>query len=301
MAGADNDAIWAALREMDLRYSALLTTFQWELHQERLRHESELQSVKSEVQLLLARTLPRAVDTGLIRTAYPALAFMAEAAREAIHALGLGSDVTSLLDEPLDSRNIAHAYDLTRQHSVGGTQRSRALRHIRDTLVFKECIAGGPWTTETLRDAMEEVFDRSLDDHVTSHMVLSFVTMCRLGRDREAFDLASKSMYGKTLDAGKAETLFAAYNYCASTSPDFQSKTKQNRPHPRPGKRKKDTATASATTESATPATPPESATSATPAAPLSSTADLEPATSTTPAAPPSSTADLESATGMAS
>ena len=29
MAGADNDAIWAALREMDLRYSALLTTFQW--------------------------------------------------------------------------------------------------------------------------------------------------------------------------------------------------------------------------------------------------------------------------------
>ena len=301
MAGADNDAIWAALREMDLRYSALLTTFQWQLHQERLRHESELQSVKSEVQLLLARTLPRAVDTGLIRTAKPALAFMAEAAREAIHALGLGSDVTSLLDEPLDSRNIAHAYDLTRQHEVGGTQRGRALRHIRDTLVLKECMAGGPWTTDTLKDAMEEVFDRSLDDAVTSHMVLSFVTMCRLGRDREAFDLASKSMYGKTLDAGKAETLFAAYRYCAITSPDFQSKTKQNRPNPRPGKRKKDTATASATTESATPATPPESATSATPAAPLSSTADLEPATSTTPAAPPSSAADLESATGMAS
>ena len=130
MAGADNDAIWAALREMDVRYSALLTTFQWELHQERLRHEKELQSITSEVQLL-----------GLILTARPALAFMAEAAREAIHALGLGSDVTSLLDEPLDGRKIAHAYDLTRQHEVGGTQRGRALRHIRDTLVLKECMA----------------------------------------------------------------------------------------------------------------------------------------------------------------
>ena len=248
MAGADNDASWAALREMDVRYSALL--------------KSELQSVKSEVQLLLARTLPRAVDTGLIRTAKPGLAFMAEAAREAIHALGFGSDVTSLLDEPLDSRNIAHAYDLTRQHSVGGTQRIRALRHIRDTLVLKECMAGGPWTScDTIKDAMEEVFDHSLDEAVTSQMVNSFVTMCRLGRDREAFDIASKNMYGKTLDAGKAEALFAAYKYCGCTSPDFQSKTTQKWPHPRPAKSKATPATASATTESATPATPPESAT----------------------------------------
>ena len=267
MAGADNDAIWAALREMGVRYSALLTTFQWELHQERLRHEIELQSIKSEVQLLLALTLPRAVDTGLILTAKPALAFMAEAAREAIHALGLGSDVTSLLDEPLDSRKIAHAYDLTRQHE--GMPRGHALRHIRDTLVLKECMAGGPWTScDTIKDAMEEVFDHSLDEAVTSQMVLSFVTMCRLGRDREAFDIASKNMYGKTLDAGKAEALFAAYKYCDCTSPDFQSKTKQKWPHPRPAKSKATPATASATTESATPATPPESATSATPAEP---------------------------------
>ena len=247
MAGADNDAIWAALREMGVRYSALLTTFQWELHQERLRHEIELQSIKSEVQLL-----------GLILTAKPALAVMAEAAREAIHALGLGSDVTSLLDEPLDSRKITHTYDLTRQHE--GMR--HALRHIRDTLVLKECMAGGPWTScDTIKDAMEEVFDHSLDEAVTSQMVNSFVTMCRLGRDREAFDIASKNMYGKTLDAGKAEALFAAYKYCDCTSPDFQSMTKQQWPHPRPAKSKATPATASATTESATPATPPESAT----------------------------------------
>ena len=83
-------------------------------------------------------------------------------------------------------------------------------------------------------------------------------------------------MYGKTLDAGKAEALFAAYKYCDCTSPDCQSKTKQKWPHPRPAKSKATPATASATTESATPATPPESATSATPAALPSSTADLE-------------------------
>ena len=127
---------------------------------------------------------------------------------------------------------------------------SKATRVIRDLLVLKACIGGGPWTTSSLKLVMEQLFDHQLDDQVHSHIMLSFTTMRRLSRSRAEFDAAAWSTYGEALDAGAANALFVAYSCLAIASPHWESNTKRLKGHrpPRPGKSKK---TSSSTTGAA--------------------------------------------------
>ena len=225
--------VLAIVHDMGQTVAALqwqLLESQAELQSARTEMQSirtELQSMRTELQSIRPVSSPLATAPApviLELAPVPALASIARFAQEAIKEAGYDASVASLLQEPLDSREIAKAYDTVLQTPI----RARcALRSIRELLVLKLCIGAGPWTTSSLKDAMAQAFGHPLDQDVEAQLLLAFSHIHRLAKDRDAFDKASRGCYGE-LDSIVAEDLFTAYVSCARTSPEYISITKRS-------------------------------------------------------------------------
>ena len=264
--GSADANVWTYIHNLEERYFSSLAALQWEFHLERQCWQAELHSIRMEgaelqsIRQLVPKTAPVAQErptvpstapvaqdlpTAVSKTEAPGLAFIARSVcEEAMTKTSLGSGIASLLQEPLESRNIALAYSTVRQRLNGG-QRSlwnRWLRNIKDLLVMRVCIGSGPWTNDSLRAAMEEAFDQPLDTDIMASFVQTFNMILRLSKDRDAFDRTTANQYGEALDAAAAKDLFETYVLCAMTSPGYISKTKQEkRPRHKGKKEKKNT------------------------------------------------------------
>ena len=156
-----------------------------------------------------------------------ALDIITRQAREALRG------VYELVDEPEpDSGVLALAYD-----SAFKADAKEALVFLRDVLVLKVCIPGGPWDNDKLHTTFKTVFDGTLvQGHkwLMGQLLLAFNTIVRGGRDLDVFATSAvkSKFYGNLLKTTPrfAIPIFYAYRACAETSPNFKSRHNSLRP-----------------------------------------------------------------------
>ena len=136
----------------------------------------------------------------------------------------MGPDVATLLQEPLDSRKTAEAYEKACQASVSNSDKIR--RSLRDLLVLQVCIGAGVRNQSSLKHVMEEVFGKELDDILDSQLALAFSKILHLSKNRTEFNKFIEMTYGRGLDAAQAEDLFEAYRRLAYEGQAYTSKAK---------------------------------------------------------------------------
>ena len=165
-----------------------------------------------------------------------ALSFIADSACRSVEELLGHGEGMAWLSQAIQGgsiSNLVNAYGAVgldmRLHMEFGhpnTQHKQALLYIRDLLVLKVCLGGGPWTNENLDQTFSEFFGRS-EDTLTSQCILAFNTIVRGGRDRPTFDRTVVKSYGENLAEVTKNNLYIAFKACAETSPSYVSKKRR--------------------------------------------------------------------------
>ena len=237
--------VWAAISAMEQRFSAALVALQWEVQMEP-RFSARLVVLQwqfhMEVQNLLRTLETVMVSEGCASTetvqaceglasAHKVLActgcattgftWLVRCAQKAIAEANM-YEALALLQEPLQPRQIAKAYDTA---LTGGRAAARAVRLIRDLLVLKVCSVAGPWCNKTIVETMNIHFDREVEGTIVAQVLLAYNSMFRAATDKHEFK-RTVSMFEEALDETTSQNLLAAYIVLHQTSPEFQSKAK---------------------------------------------------------------------------
>ena len=245
---------------MELRWHASLEALKYTFYQEKLNHEAELQSLPEEVKELRTAMLWLADDGPCTRPHTkppPDLEFLARACRISLQDADVDPCAAALLQGPLQSHNIAQALEMTRQAFELANQKIflveaygdspphstwNALRHLRDLLILQMCAGAGPWTHVSLKQQLEDIFNKPIDTRLQSQLFLSFNKIIQLASDRDEFDNFVTNSYGDALSPAEADQLFAAYTMMARGSPEYVSESKLHKTI-RPPKKNKNTRT----------------------------------------------------------
>ena len=137
-----------------------------------------------------------------------------------------------LIEEPLDPKRVARAYDLVRQAAEATGQprfaieaRSRdsskelkqVARAVRDLLVICCCLGKGCLTAARFEGAMERAFDRPLEPELIAQLSMALMEILALGLDRAHFDERAPRVFGGPLPDDVTTGLWLAYSECDST------------------------------------------------------------------------------------
>ena len=177
------------------------------------------------------------------------LCFMTGSVQRILENAGMDASVASLIHQPWEIHQLAQAYDSAAIDDPEATPdpSKDVQRWVRDMIVIKVFLGGSSWTYQALRSAMDEAFQRRMEQTLESQIMHAVATMRRLGANRDEFDRWLSGRYGTALQQGVADDLFAVYKRCADASPDFQSQSAKKAKasgKTRPRKRAKDETTA---------------------------------------------------------
>ena len=208
---------------------------------------------------MLGRPIVEAHDDGFTRTRGPfyclrprakpprAMQFIALAAYAEVVkvCLQMGREepesevLVRLTDKRMDLRSLAEAYLLVSPPpglSVANPFK-HAQRIMRELIIFRMCDGRGPWTTDSLLDELENIFDKdfkNLDQHgsvaaLASQMVLAFGQIHDAGKDPELFHKYREQMFPDLRDSSMLQELQELYMAVSEGSPDYRSKNRKRK------------------------------------------------------------------------
>ena len=134
----------------------------------------------------------------------------------------------------LSAQVAAQAYDLGREVRKGCAPSCEELAKFaslatRKVLILGLCATAGSMSDIGFESAPEHAFARQLGPELRSQLHLARSAICRLGRDRNAFDKAAQQIFSSTLSWEELQAMFTAYaGACRSiASPSGASKASQ--------------------------------------------------------------------------
>ena len=130
-----------------------------------------------------------------------------------------------LLHEPLLERPVqpllsaqiaAQAYNIVRDVRKSCAPSCQELGKfaalaMRERLILHICCNRGAMSDIGFESALEHAFERQLEPEIRSQLHLARSAICRLGRDRTAFERAAPKIFSSRLSSEELQALFSAY------------------------------------------------------------------------------------------
>ena len=217
--------------------SSELHDAQAELH----RKQAELHQVQHQLEDARSESMTKS-SCKTIGQWQKGLSALARVAQQLCDDADMMNVVGSLLHEPLTRSRIAGAYEAVwacHRQQDGKQDSVKELLHIvRDLLVLKVTIGRGPWSNLTLELTVAKLLKKPLQQsfNFDDQIVLSFNQILRFAQDRNEFFKTHVLLFSGVLSNEDVDAVHAAFQSSALTSPMYKSKTKLEKPNPRPKK-----------------------------------------------------------------